>query len=134
MANPYVGEIRMVGFSFAPAGWAQTNGQLMSIAQNNTLFALIATTYGGDGQNTFALPDIRSRMPMHQGTGTLLSTRTIGQMGGSEVATFPSAQIPGAPVTPITALAYPRSPVASLSPFLVVNFVISLFGVFPSQN
>jgi microcystin-dependent protein len=134
MAQPFLGEIKTVGFNFPPRGWAQTNGQLLSISQNNALFSLLATTYGGNGQTTFALPDIRSRMPLHQGTGAQLSARTMGQMGGAEAATFPLAQIPGAPVTPITALASPTFQVLSLSPFLVVNFVIALQGVFPSRN
>jgi microcystin-dependent protein len=134
MAQPFLGEIKTVGFNFPPRGWAQTNGQLLSISQNNALFSLLGTTYGGNGQTTFALPDIRSRMPLHQGTGAQLSARTMGQMGGAEAATFPLAQIPGAPVTPITALASPTFQVLSLSPFLVVNFVIALQGVFPSRN
>ncbi len=69
MANPYLGEIKMVGFNFAPVGWAFTNGQLLAISQNNALFALLGTTYGGNGQTTFALPNLQSRMPMHMGQG-----------------------------------------------------------------
>jgi microcystin-dependent protein len=134
MATPFLGEIKTVGFTFAPRGWAQTNGQLLAISQNTALFALLGTMYGGNGQTTFALPDIRSRMPLHQGSGVQLSTRTIGQMGGAETGTFPLAQIPGTPVTPITALASPTSQVFSLSPFLAINFVIALQGVFPSRN
>jgi microcystin-dependent protein len=134
MAEPFLAEIRIVSFAFAPKGWAQTNGQLLPINQNQALFSLLGTMYGGNGQTTFALPDIRSRIPMHQGTSAQLSTRTLGQKGGAEVTAFPTAQIPGAPVTPITALAVPSSPVFSLSPFLVLNFVIALQGIFPSQN
>src|SRR5262249_13824387 len=99
MATPFLGAIKTVGFNFAPRGWAQTNGQLLAISQNQALFALLGTMYGGNGQTTFALPDIRSRMPMHWGTGAQLSAHTIGQMGGAEAAVFPPTQIPGAPVT-----------------------------------
>jgi len=134
VANPYLGEIKMVGWNFAAQGWAFTNGQLMPISQNAALFDLLGTTYGGNGTSTFALPDIRSRMPMHMGQGVLLSPRTSGQVGGTEVAAFPLGQIPGAPVAPIQALSYPVPPVPSLSPFLVVNFLIALIGVFPSQT
>ena len=124
----------MVGWNFAAVGWAFASGAIMSISQNDALFNLIGTTYGGDGQTTFALPDIRSRMPMHQGQGAMLSARTLAQVGGTEAATFPLAQIPGSPVAPIQALAHPPSSVASLSPFLVVNFLIALQGVYPTQT
>jgi microcystin-dependent protein len=134
MANPYIGEIKMVGFSFAASGWAFASGQTIAISQNNALFALLGTTYGGDGVQTFQLPDLRSRMPMHMGQGFGLSARTIGQIGGAESATFPSAQVPSSPVAPIQALASRSAVVSSLSPFLTVNFIIALFGVFPSQN
>jgi microcystin-dependent protein len=134
MATPFLGEIKTVGFNFAPRGWAQTNGQVLAISQNTALFSLLGTTYGGDGQTTFALPDIRSRMPMHQGTGAQLSSRTMGQKGGVEASVFPPTQIPGTPVTPISALVSPFSPVTTLSPYLVVNFVIALQGVFPARN
>src|SRR5262249_46895990 len=134
LAEPFLAEIRIVSFTFAPRGWAQTNGQVLPIAQNQALFALLGTTYGGDGRQTFGLPDIRGRMPMHQGSGTPLSTRMPGDKGGAEVATFPLAQIPGAPVTPITALAAPNSLNASLSPFLALNFVIALVGIFPARS
>jgi microcystin-dependent protein len=134
VANPYLGEIKMVGWNFAATGWAFTNGQILPISQNTALFTLLGTTFGGDGQTTFALPDIRSRMPMHQGQGAMLSSRTLGQVGGAESATFPLTQIPGSPVAPIQALANPASQISSLSPFLVVSFLIALQGVFPSRN
>jgi microcystin-dependent protein len=89
MSNPFVGEIRMFGGNFGPAGWALCAGQIMAIAQNNALFALIGTTYGGDGQQTYALPDLRGRVPLHQGSGF-----TIGQVGGSETVTLTSSQLP----------------------------------------
>ena len=82
--EPFVGEIEMVGFNFAPQGWAFCDGQLLSIAQNTALFSLLGTMYGGNGQNTFALPDLRGRVPMHQGAGPGLTPRDVGEMGGSE--------------------------------------------------
>jgi microcystin-dependent protein len=133
VGQPYVGEIRIVGFNFAPAGWAFASGQLMAISQNETLFNLVGTTYGGDGQVTFGLPNLQGRMPMHAGQGLGLSQRFLGQLGGSETASFVSAQIPSAPQAPIQALAS-NLPANSISPFLVVSFIISLFGVFPTQN
>jgi microcystin-dependent protein len=94
MSQPYVGEIRMFGGNFAPASWAFCNGQLLPISQNETLFQLIGTTYGGDGQNTFALPDMQGRIPIHQGTGPGLSTYVIGQAAGVENVTLTANQIP----------------------------------------
>jgi microcystin-dependent protein len=89
MSESYMGEIRMIGFNFAPAGWALCNGQLLSIADNEALFYLIGTTYGGDGQTTFALPNLQSRVPMHQGNGHGLS-----EMGGAEQVTLSVSQLP----------------------------------------
>lgn len=89
MAQPYVGEIRMFGGNFAPAGWMFCEGQLLPISENETLFTLIGTTYGGDGQSTFALPDLRGRLPIHQGNGFVLA-----QMGGVEQVTLTVQQIP----------------------------------------
>jgi microcystin-dependent protein len=94
MGSPYVGEIRMFGGSFAPAGWEFCNGQLLSISENDVLFALIGTTYGGDGQQTFALPDLRSRVPIHQGTGAGLTQRILAEVGGVENVTLNLTQIP----------------------------------------
>ena len=94
MSTPYIGEIRMVGFTFPPAGWYACNGQLVAIAENEALFALIGTTYGGDGITTFGLPDLRGRVPIHQGQGPGLSTYFIGQMSGSETVTLTPNQIP----------------------------------------
>jgi microcystin-dependent protein len=90
---PYVGEIILVGFNFAPTGWAFCNGQLLPIAENETLFQLIGTTYGGDGQTTFALPDLRGRVPIHQGQGPGLQGYFIGETGGSETVTLVTAQM-----------------------------------------
>lgn len=162
----------MFAGNFAPAGWQFCDGSLLSIAANETLFALIGTTYGGDGQNTFGLPDLRSRVPIHQGSGAALTTRTLGENGGTEAVTLTSSQLPahthsvGADTRagtstrpqarvwsaspPSMAYAAPTSANTSLDlatvlpsggsqphenmlPFLVVNFIISLFGIFPSQ-
>ena len=92
--DPYLGQITLVAFNFAPVGWAFCDGQLLSIDQNTALFQLIGTTYGGDGQTTFALPDLRSRIPLHQGQGSGTSNYTIGQTGGSEQVTLTSDQLP----------------------------------------
>ena len=176
MSQPYVGEIRMFGGNFAPEGWALCNGQLMSIAENTTLFQLIGTTYGGDGQNTFALPDLQGRFPVHQGNGLGLSA-VIGQKAGTETVTLTVSQIPahnhsancaaggGTTASPVGAYwstdpegntaAYYETPDSQMAhteaggaigntgggvphdnmqPFQVVNFIIALFGIFPSQN
>ena len=93
MSNPFIGEIRMFGGNFAPVNWAFCNGQLVPISQNDALFALIGTTYGGDGQNTFQLPDLRSRVPIHQGQGPGLSNNVIGQTGGVEQVTVTTPQL-----------------------------------------
>lgn len=94
MAQPYVGEIRMFGGNFAPSGWMFCEGQLLPISENETLFQLIGTTYGGDGQTTFALPDLRGRLPVHQGQGPGLSPYTIGGSLGAEEVTLTVNQIP----------------------------------------
>jgi microcystin-dependent protein len=94
MPEPFLGEIRMVGFTFPPRGWADCNGQLLSIAQNSALFALLGTTYGGDGQTTFALPDLRSRFPRHIGQGPGLSNQIQGETGGQEQVALIANQLP----------------------------------------
>lgn len=165
MGTPYVGEIRMFGGNFAPVGWALCQGQLLPISDNEVLFQLIGTTYGGDGETTFALPNLSSRVPVHVGPGFAL-----GQTGGAESVTLNSTQIPshahvpqGAPsgnqASPANAVwagggtalytapppDSPMSPGAlgtaggsqphdNMLPFVVVNFIISLFGIFPSQS
>lgn len=91
MAEGFMGEIRMVAFNFAPEGWALCNGQLLPLNQNTALFSLLGTTYGGDGQSTFALPDFRSRGPIHQGQGPGLSDRALGEMG--EATALPAARV-----------------------------------------
>jgi microcystin-dependent protein len=166
MSQPYIGEIRMFGGNFAPQGWAFCNGQTMSIAQNNALFALIGTTYGGDGVNTFNLPNLMGRLPIHQGTGFV-----IGQLSGTESVTLTLNQIPQhnhsvAAATSANAKSpsgtvyggntadhvyTANAPSAQMNagtvgiggggqshnnmmPYGVVSFIISLFGIFPSQN
>src|SRR5436190_12435442 len=94
MAEPYVGEIRMFAGNFAPVGWMFCEGQLLPISENDVLFTLIGTTYGGDGQSTFALPDLRGRVPLHQGTGPDGSGYVLGQNGGAETITLSTQQIP----------------------------------------
>jgi microcystin-dependent protein len=167
MAQPYVGEIRMFGGNFAPAGWMFCEGQLLPISENETLFQLIGTTYGGDGQSTFALPDLRGRLPLHQGNGFILA-----ENGGAETVTLTVPQIPAhahpllastsiptssTPADNVTGQAASKlyrnsgsptvalapgsiSPIGgsqphnNLQPFLCVNFIISLFGIFPSPT
>lgn len=94
MSQPYVGEIRMFGFGRTPNGWQACDGTLLPIAEYEVLFALIGTIYGGDGQNTFAVPDLRGRLPIHQGTGPGLSNYVIGQKSGTESVTLLSQQMP----------------------------------------
>lgn len=168
MAQPYVGEIRMFGGNFAPAGWMFCEGQLLPISENETLFNLIGTTYGGDGQSTFALPDLRGRVPIHMGNGFILA-----ETGGAESITLTVNQIPAhnhammgtlnpasdtnpannilaktlvnisaygtdAPTTPLNANSL--SPVGgsqphnNFQPYLCVDFIISLFGIFPPPS
>lgn len=89
MSNPFIGEIRMFGGNFPPSGWAFCDGQLMQISENDALFALIGTIYGGDGRNTFALPDLRGRVPIHSGAGF-----TVGQLRGTESVTLSLQEMP----------------------------------------
>jgi microcystin-dependent protein len=167
MAQPYVGEIRMFAGNFAPAGWMMCDGQLLPISENETLFQLIGTTYGGDGESTFALPNLQSRVPIHQGNGFILA-----ETGGVEEVTLTVSQIPAhthaflATLNPgATTNANPNltadspnikiyiedvtgvamnaqaltptggsQPHTNLQPFLCINFIISLFGIFPSPT
>jgi microcystin-dependent protein len=165
MSTPFIGEIRMFPGNFAPVGWAFCNGALMAISQNDALFNLIGTTYGGDGQTTFGLPDLRGRVPMHQGTGFPLA-----QQGGAETVTLTVNQIPShthapqavlpsgtqagpsgcawaqsaldqfstnAPTTAMAPQAISQSggsqPHDNMMPYLAINFILSLFGIFPTQ-
>jgi len=93
MSTPFLGEVRLFGFNFVPQGWQACDGSLLSIAENDALFALVGTTYGGDGQTTFAVPDLRGQVPLHQGRGPGLTPRVIGERGGSEAVTLTVQQL-----------------------------------------
>ena len=169
MSEPFLAEIKVVSFNFPPKGWALCNGQLLPINQNQALFSLLGTTYGGDGRVNFALPDFRGRSPMHKGPSLQL-----GQSGGEEAHTLSAAELPahrhaalasadfananvpgnaapaakprgganiyalGGPVTPLNPGAVDAAggnqPHANMQPFLALNFVIALQGIFPSRN
>jgi microcystin-dependent protein len=94
MSSPFVAEIRIFGFNFAPQGWAQCNGQLLPISQNTALFSLLGTFYGGDGKSTFALPNLQGSVPIQQGQGQGLSTYDLGQQGGTETVTLLQTEMP----------------------------------------
>src|SRR5690349_20258846 len=130
MAQPYVGEIRIFGGNFAPAGWMMCEGQLLPISENEVLFQLIGTTYGGDGESTFALPDLRGRLPLHQGTGSSGTTYQIGETGGVEEVTLTTNQIPvhSHPLTATTNLATDQTPSAALVPALTQASTITPYG------
>lgn len=167
MAQPYVGEIRMFAGNFAPAGWAFCEGQLFPISENETLFQLIGTTYGGDGQSTFAMPDLRGRIPVHQGNGFILAetggaeeiTLTVSQIAAHSHPFLASTSIANqsAPTNNVVAqsssadLYIEDTPTANMAanavsstggsqphtnfqPYLCINFIISLFGIFPSPT
>jgi microcystin-dependent protein len=172
MSDPFVGEIRMAGFNFAPVGWALCNGQTLPISQNQALFSLLGTTYGGNGTTTFNLPNLQGRVAIHQGTG--LSTYLMGQSSGVEEVTLNSNQMPvhnhlvnavasgGNQASPAdglpaiestgTSLNYSSAaesatmnpalvanvggtaPVSVVQPYLCVNFIIALTGIYPSRS
>lgn len=183
MSDPFLGEIKMVGFNFAPVGWAFCQGQVLSISQNTALFSLLGTVYGGNGQSTFGLPDLRSRSPVGMGQGPGLTNITQGEMSGTEsmsltVSNMPAhnhptvVQVAGTASSPTNApsagnnvlgassatgpgsaniwsnemtgpiqLAGVQSgvagsglPVATRNPYLGINFVIALQGIFPSRS
>ncbi len=177
MAEPFVGQIIMFGGNFAIRGYALCNGQLMSIAQNTALFSLLGTTFGGDGRTTFGLPDLRGRVPIHQGQGPGLSNNDLGQSAGEEQVTLNANQIPvhthpatanavngpgnsnvaagnawakdlgtqsatystSAPATPMKAGAVTvgnaggSQPHPNMQPYLCINFLIALEGIYPSR-
>ena len=94
MSEPFIGEIRMFAGNFAPRGWALCDGQLLAVSQNDALFSLLGTTYGGDGRTTFGLPDMRGRIPVHPGSGPGLSNRRWGEKGGAEMHTLTTNELP----------------------------------------
>jgi microcystin-dependent protein len=181
--DPLIGEVRLFAGNFAPAGWAFCDGSLLPISENEVLFAIIGTTYGGDGQNTFAVPDLRGRVPMGTGQGTGLSNRVIGEKAGQEAVTLTTANMPShshtgrivvnngnaTANTPTTSSSLATSgafsgrsfipnlsynsnspdilvqtvttssvgnshPVTIVKPRLGINYIISLYGIFPSPN
>jgi microcystin-dependent protein len=131
MSNPYLGEIRIFGGNFAPTNWALCGGQLVMIAQYSNLFSLIGTTYGGNGTQTFALPNLQSRGPIGTGSGPGLTPRGLAAAGGAESvnALQPTTKVTGSGASAFVA----GSPsIPTVSPFLAVNFIISLAGNYPS--
>jgi microcystin-dependent protein len=185
MSDQYIGEIRMVGFNFAPNGWAICAGQTLAISQNAALFSLLGTTYGGNGTSTFQLPDLQGRVPINAGSGAGLPVYIIGQQGGQANATLAAGNLPihthavahpastsnatssnpsgaypavtvtttndrnvtattasyaASPTTGVTEASFPSGPAGSNLPFsieppyLAVNFIIALTGIFPSRN
>lgn len=174
MSDPFTGEIRMFGGNFAPRSWALCDGQLMQVSQNDALFSLFGTIYGGDGRTTFALPDLRSRVPIHMGQGPGLTDRRLGVRSGSEQASVSASQSPshthvlqgttapadsrhpagrlpaatsgiaygpnsGADLVEMQAQAVKQSattnqPHPNMMPFGVVNYIVALFGTYPSRQ
>ena len=134
MSDPFLAEIRLFPGNFAPRGWALTNGQLLAISQNTAVFSLVGTFYGGDGKTTFALPNFQSRMPIHQGQGLGLSSYVIGEQGGTESISFTGLSLPSAPSPAVSASVSFRPQVPTVSPFLVLNFIFALQGIFPARN
>jgi microcystin-dependent protein len=173
MSDPFVAEIRIVGFNFAPTGWAQCNGQLLPISQNTALFSLLGTFYGGDGKSTFALPNLQGSAAMGQGQGQGLSERFLGEQSGSQTVTLIQSEIPvhthamnaysddladvNAPSPSVilgassgltlyattgntqmnpgaTSIAGASFPHNNMQPYLTLNFVIALQGVFPPRG
>jgi microcystin-dependent protein len=134
MAEPFLAEIRIVSWNFAAKGWALTNGQTLSIQQNTALFSILGTTYGGNGTSNFVLPNLQGRIPMHAGQGSGLTARTLGSYGGVESVTQQTVPIPQSPASPVTAPIGNQPHLATESPFLVLNFMIALLGIFPSRN
>jgi microcystin-dependent protein len=169
MSDPYVGEIRMVGFNFAPQGWALCNGQTLPISQYAALFSLLGTTYGGNGTSNFQLPNLQGRVAIHQGTGVGLPAVVIGESAGSVTASLSAQNLPqhthpipasndlgttdspggavvakgGSYATPsdqaTTAAATGLNTGSALpfnvqNPYLVVNFIIALVGIFPTRS
>lgn len=172
MSEPFVGEIRMFAGNFAPRGWAFCDGQLLAVSQNDALFSLLGTIYGGDGRTTFGLPDLRGRIPIHAGSGPGLSPRRLGAKAGAENVTLTVNQLPSHThaMQASTGLAQDSTPTGrvlgrttgvdlyigdtptqnmntqsitnvggsrshtNLMPFLCINFIIALVGIYPSRH
>lgn len=171
MSEPFTAEIRIFAGNFAPRGWAFCNGQLLPVSQNTALFSLIGTTYGGDGRTTTALPNLKGCVPMHPGRGPGLTSRRLGQRGGTEMVSLSEAQMPSHTHTlmsesdengddndpnssahPARAGIYAAAnnlqamaansltssggsqPHNNLQPYLVMNFIIALVGLYPSRS
>jgi microcystin-dependent protein len=171
VSQPYVGEIRMFGGNFAPAGWVFCAGQTLPISENETLFNLIGTTFGGDGQENFGIPDLRGRVPLHMGTGKDGINYQLAQQGGVETVTLTTQQMPihnhtligtinqasatdptnnlsakpdknlyrpepasVAAMAPCIGPAGGNQPHDNMQPYLAINYIMSLFGIYPSQN
>ncbi|MBZ5523041.1 MAG: tail fiber protein [Acidobacteriia bacterium] len=165
MSEPYLGEVKIISWNFPPKGWTFCNGQLLPINQNQALFSILGTTYGGDGRQTFALPNLQGRSPIHVGDGFILgelggeTAHTLNQSempshthtpsGSSANATLTSASgnvwgtVTGGPFAPASNVAMSSAgitpnggsqPHENMSPYLVLNFIIALQGIFPSQN
>ncbi len=166
--DPFVGEIRAVSFNFAPVGWALCNGQLLPISQNTALFSLLGTTYGGNGQTTFALPNLQGRAMMHPGQGPGLALHFLGETGGTAIETLSPAEMPvhnhaisaaigpattgtpssanslaagavntyGTPnnLVPMGEVVGGSQPHNNMQPYLVLNYVIALQGIFPTRS
>lgn len=138
MSEPFVGEIRMFAGNFAPRGWALCNGQLLAITQNDALFSLFGTTYGGDGRTTFGLPDMRGRMPVHAGNGPGLAEVRLGSKGGTDDTRLsPTTTVKsgfsierGIALNQTTA-AFVQS--KTVQPALCLNFIVALVGIYPSR-
>jgi microcystin-dependent protein len=127
---PLLGEIRMFAGNFAPAGWALCDGQLLSIRENTALFSLLGTSYGGDGLSTFALPDLRGRVPLHAGAAPGLPCRALGESGGGEPVRLAQENA----MEEETGTAVDQAEVSpAMQPFLCVHFIIALQGAFPSR-
>lgn len=133
MSEPFIGEIRMVGFSYAPERWANCDGQLLPIQQNPSLYSLLGTTYGGDGINTFGLPDLRGRVPIHVGRRPGLTTRIQGEMGGQEQVALQETDVGPGGRTPIKVNAGASTKLPNMQPYTCVRFIIALDGVYPPR-
>jgi len=173
MSSPFIAEIRMVPLNFVPKGWAWCDGQLLPIAQNTALFSLLGTTYGGNGETTFGLPDLQGRAPLQAGQGPGLADYSLGEMGGAQSVTLLASEMPththtplaagaagqGSPQSaawgsasgrtppPLYASGTPNAPMApgtfvaaggdqphnNLSPYLVLNFIIAMQGIYPTR-